>query len=399
MEIGLARPIESPPARPEIARSTELPFDNRAGSFRQMADALKDMVDGAVVAEIAARFSRADPRFDAAGFAADLTAVLPDLELKPRIQAIARRMRAALPDEYRAALEVVVAVATAEPPIAGFAAWPLCTFVEIFGVDDPAASLPAMEPLTKRASCEFAVRPFLSAHWDAAYAQLVEFTANEDEAVRRLPSEGTRPRLPWGVRVPRLIADPEPGLALVARLRADPSETVRRSVANHLNDVAKDHPDLVVAIVREWAAEDPPADPAMLAHALRTLVKQGNRGALGALGYTTAAAVDVLEFSVTPAAVSMGDHIELAAHLHATAATSQRLVIDFVIHHVTAAGGTSPKVFKWKTIAMAPGETVLLRKRRMIQHASTRTYRAGTHRVELQIAGAIVADAAFDVVV
>jgi hypothetical protein len=163
--------------------------------------------------------------------------------------------------------------------------------------------------------------------------------------------------------------------------------------------VAKDHPDVVVATARRWAAEDPPADRRMLTHALRTLVKAGNPEALEVLGFTTAASLDVLEFTVTPDAVSMGDHIALEAHLRSTAAAEQHLVVDFVIHHVNAAGGTSPKVFKWKTLTIAPGKTVVLYKRRMIQQASTRTYRAGTHRVELQVAGTVVAEAAFDVVV
>jgi 3-methyladenine DNA glycosylase AlkC len=364
-----------------------------------MADALKDMVDRDVVEDISTRILRIEPGFDADGFVADLIATLGDLELKPRIEAIARRIAAGLSEDYRTALDVVVAVATAEPPIEGFAAWPLCTFVEIFGLRDPAASLSAMEHLTKRASCEFAVRPFLSAHWDAAYAQLVDFTASDDATVRRLPSEGTRSRLPWGIRVPRLIEDPTPGLALVERLRADPSETVRRSVANHLNDVAKDHPDLVVATTRRWAAEEPPLDRRMLSHALRTLVKAGNPGALEVLGYTTAPSLDVGAFGVTPDAVAMGDHIILEAELSSTATCRQHLVVDFVVHHVTAAGGTSPKVFKWKTLTIEPGETVRLKKRRMIQQASTRTYRAGTHRVELQVAGKVVAEAAFEVIV
>jgi 3-methyladenine DNA glycosylase AlkC len=362
-----------------------------------MAEPLKHMVDRRVVEDIATRIAQVETRFDTERFVTDLVAMLPELELKPRIEALARGIAAGLSNDYRAALDIVVAVARAEPPIEGFAAWPLCTFVEIFGVDDPTASLPAMEHLTKRASCEFAIRPFLGRHWEAAYAQLEEFTANDDEAVRRLPSEATRPRLPWGIRVPRLIEDPTPGLALIAPLRNDPSETVRRSVANHLNDVAKDHPDLAVATVRNWAATDPPVERSMLAHALRTLVKAGDPGALEALGYTTDAALDVLGFTVTPDVVHMGDHLTLEARLHSTATAEQQLVVDFIIHHVNASGATSPKVFKWKTVTIAPGESMTLQKRRMIQQASTRTYRAGSHRVELQVAGAIVAEASFEV--
>ena len=356
------------------------------------------MVDVAVVEDIARRVAAAAPGFDYTSFAADVNAVLPGLELKARIEAIARRLRAGLDDQYPAALSVVVDVAMAEPPIGGFAAWPLCTFVEVFGLAHPDVSLPAMEHLTKRASCEFAVRPYLRDHWDAAYDTLMAFTSHDDEAVRRLPSEGTRPRLPWGARVPRLIEDPQPGLALIERLRHDPSETVRRSVANHLNDVAKDHPRLVVETAHRWAAE-PAADRKMLSRALRTLVKRGDPGALQLLGFTTEAAVEVLRFAVQPATVEMGERIELTAHIRSASDEAQRLVVDFVIHHVNAAGTTSPKVFKWTTLDLAGRATARLTKRRLIQTSSTRTYYPGEHRVEMQVAGVVVAAAAFDVVV
>jgi 3-methyladenine DNA glycosylase AlkC len=355
------------------------------------------MVDRAVTQDLARRFAEEDPRFDGAAFVAHLEQDLGDLELKARIAAIARRLEAGLADDYRSALATVIAVARAEPPIEGFGAWALCTFVEVFGADDPEASLPAMEHLTKRASCEFAVRPFLEHHWNAAHDQLVMFTGSDDEAVRRLPSEGTRPRLPWGMRVPRLIEDPGPGLALIDRLRHDPSPTVRRSVANHLNDVAKDHPDLVAAVARRWASEDPAVDMTMVAHGLRTLVKQGHLDALDVLGFTTRPSVDVVEFSVEPAVVTMGDHVRLDATLRSTGSSSQRLIVDFVIHHVNASGGSSPKVFKWTKQDLRPGETVTIRKRRLIRHASTRTYHRGTHLVELQVAGQVAAETSFHV--
>jgi len=363
-----------------------------------VAPPLKDMVDRTVVEDLAARFSAVEPAFDATSFVSDVMDVLSDLELKPRIEAIARHIAACLSDDYRSALATVVAVARVEPPVGGFAAWPLCTFVEVFGVDDPEVSLPAMEQLTKRASCEFAIRPFLRDHRERAFAQLVEFTENDSADVRRLASEGTRPRLPWGMRVARLIEDPQPGLELLERLRRDPSETVRRSVANHLNDVAKDHPEVVVAMLRRWSAEAPSIDPKMISHALRSLVKRGHPGALDVLGFASDASVDVV-FAVTPNVVDLGDHIELTADLRSTAAIDQRLVIDFLIHHLNASGGTSPKVFKWTTIDLGSGETVTLRKRRQIENMSTRTYYEGTHRVELQVAGSVIADAAFEVVV
>ncbi len=360
-----------------------------------MAQPLKDMVDRTVVLELADRFAEVVPQFDRMAFTSEIMEELPVLELKPRIEAIARKIAAGLPVEYRSALEAVVAVSRNEPPVAGFAAWPLCTFVEIFGVEDPEASLAAMEHLTQRASCEFAIRPFLEHHFDAAYATLQRFAEHPEETVRRLPSEGMRPRLPWGRRVQRLIDDPVPGLELLERLRHDPSESVRRSVANHLNDVAKDHPETVIDTVRRWQHEEPAVDGALLRHALRTLIKRGDSRALAVLGYTSDPAVRVVEFSVSPPVVRLGERIELHAELHSTAEVPQRLVVDFVIHHVTSRGDTSPKVFKWTTVELPAAVRVELTKRRLIQHASTRTYFPGLHRVDLQVAGQILATASF----
>lgn len=361
-----------------------------------MPTPLKNHVDGDVVDELALRFAAADEAFDADGFVAATVPHLDGLELKARIELIARRLHAALGGDDTAAIAATVAVARADPPIEGWAAWPLATVIELFGSSHPDASLAAMEHVTKRMSCEFAVRPFLRDHFDVTYAQLEVYTTHDDERVRRLPSEGTRPRLPWGMRVQRLLADPEPGIALLERLRHDPSETVRRSVANHLNDVAKDHPALVVDTVAEWLAE-PDTDRRMAAHALRTLVKRGDPAALAALGFTADAEVTVDAFDVTPDVVGMGDHITLHAEIRSAATSPQRLVVDFVIHHVNASGDTSPKVFKWTTIDVEPGERRILSKRRLIQQASTRTYRAGTHPIELQVAGRVVATSSFDV--
>ncbi len=368
-----------------------------AATFPAVPAALKDSVDAAVVDELARRFAAIDDHFDSDSFTSRTTPQLDGLELKARVELIARELWRALGERDPAAsLAAVVEVARAEPPVGGWAAWPLASVIELFGPSRPSEALDAMEHVTKRMSCEFAVRPFLRDHYEPTYARLLEFTAHDDERVRRLPSEGLRPRLPWGMNVQRLLDDPLPGLAVLHRLRHDPSETVRRSVANHLNDVAKAHPQLVANTLAEWITE-PQTDRRMVAHALRTLVKKGEPGALQVLGFTTEPHVLVDRFEVSPAVVELGAHLALAAEIRSTGDRPQRLVVDFVIHHVNASGATSPKVFKWTTVDLAPGERCTLTKRRLIQQASTRTYRAGTHRVELQVSGRVVAETSFDV--
>ncbi len=359
-----------------------------------MAEPLKNQFDRALLERLARRFHDVHPDFDETGFVATLATALSALELKDRINRVADELRALLPDDYPTALAIVVDAAD-DPGIEGFPAWPLCSFVERHGLDHPAASLAAMESLTRSFSCEFAIRPFLEHHLESTRTSLRGWTRSPDEAVRRLPSEGTRPHLPWGPKVQALLDDPDIGIELLELLRHDPSETVRRSVANHLNDIARNHPDLVVEICTRWQS-DPTIEPSMIRHALRSLVKKGHPGALAVLGFTTSPEVDVASFSIDPATLSLGESITLTTTLASTASSPQHLVIDFVVHHVGASGATTPKVFKWTTVDLGPGESVTLRKRRRIATASTRRYHAGVHRVELQVAGQARAEGAFE---
>lgn len=358
-----------------------------------MAEPLKENINHQTVELLAARIAGLHEGFDREGFTSSLCAELPRLELKERVNLVADQIMSDLGPDYETALEVVVEVAG--EGVNEWAAWPLCSFVERHGVDSPVASLEAMPHLTKRWSCEFAIRPFLENHLDLTRQYLRRWVLDPDETVRRLPSEGTRPLLPWGPKVAALTDDPEIGLEMLQILRHDESETVRRSVANHLNDVAKNDPDLVVSLLDEWTAESNPVDERMVRHALRTLVKQGHPGALSLLGFTTDPQFADVDFSVGPDHISLGESIELTAALTSTSPQEQLLAIDFVVHHVKASGDTSPKVFKWTTERLAAGQTVHLSKRRRIQTASTRRYYAGEHRVDLQVAGQVVASRHF----
>jgi 3-methyladenine DNA glycosylase AlkC len=360
-----------------------------------MAAALKDEMNSQVVEQLASELHAGCEAFDSIAFAEAIESKLESLELKDRINLIADTIAEHLPSDYPTALAVVEAVARTE--IDAWGAWPLCSFVERHGTDDPVASLEAMPTLTKRWSCEFAIRPFLDRHLELTRQYMRRWVDDDDEAVRRLPSEGTRPFLPWGPKVQGLIDDPRIGLELMTRLRHDPSETVRRSVANHLNDIAKFEPELVIEVLRGWTEEDPPVEPKMVTHALRTLVKRGHSGALELLGFNSDPQVSMAGFSCIPADVRMGDQIVLTATLTSTSPDDQQLVVDFVVHHVNANGETSPKVFKWTNLQLAHGETAVLTKRRTIQHASTRTYRSGTHHVDLQVGGKAMASTQFEV--
>ena len=251
----------------------------------------------------------------------------------------------------------------------------------------------ALRDLTGYGSAEFAVRAFLVRDQPGTLAVMREWAASGDEHIRRLASEGSRPRLPWGERLHALVADPSPTLPLLAALRADPSLYVRKSVANHLNDITKDHPDLVLDFVSAWDRADVRTEW-ILRHALRTLIKRGHPRALGLMG---AGAQPKLTATLTtsPVCVRLGDTLSLTAMLQSTARSEQALIVDYVVHYARPSGRVSQKVFKWKQLTLAPGASVELTKHQIIRDFTTRRHQPGRHLVELQINGRRLAKTAF----
>jgi len=219
-----------------------------------------------------------------------------------------------------------------------------------------------------------------------------QWALDSDEHVRRLACEGSRPRLPWGTRLSAMVGNPALTAPILEALKADPALYVRKSVANHLNDIAKDHP----ALVAQWLAEHlpgaPPARQALLRHASRTLVKQGDAAVLAAWGVDQAFAGQA-SWSLAPPALRIGDTLALSLALASSADAPQRLVIDYAVHHVKADGRSSAKVFKGWVLTLAPGEKRLLQRRHSFKPVTTRQLRPGWHALDLRINGAVVAQA------
>ena len=213
--------------------------------------------------------------------------------------------------------------------------------------------------------------------------------------VRRLVSEGSRPRLPWGMVLKPLVDDPSPTLPLLRTLMDDASPYVRRSVANHLNDIAKDHPYLVEAWLQEHLPGATPQRLALLKHASRTLVKKGHAGVLKAFGVGDKFKGEA-SLTLSSRRAKVGESLALLLSLQATAKRAQRLAIDYAVHHVKARGDTSAKVFKGWVVELAPGEAREFRKQHSLKPITTRVYYPGLHRIEVLVNGSVVADASFE---
>ena len=335
----------------------------------------------------------ASPRFDRGAFVAAATNGIEALSIMERVRHIADALHLALPADYGAALDVIAAMA---PRLThGFQAVAVTEYVARYGLDDFDRSMDALATLTRFGTAEFAIRPFLALDTDRALATMEGWTASDDEHVRRLASEGARPRLPWAARVPALKAEPTRAATILETLKADPAIYVRKSVANHLNDIAKDRPDWLLDRLADWPQDDPHT-AWIIRHALRTLIKQGEPRALALIGVGHGAAVSVHKFAVEPAVVRLGERIAITADIASTATENQPLVVDYRIHYARGGDKTAAKVFKWKTFDLAGGEAVALRISQVIRDFSTRRHHPGQHNVELIVNGQTMATSKFD---
>ena len=250
-----------------------------------------------------------------------------------------------------------------------------------------------MKELTGHFSCEFAIRSYLDESPDWALRQLKSWVRDKDSHVRRLVSEGTRPRLPWAPRLKMFQEDPSGGIDLLDRLYFDKELYVRRSVANHLNDIAKDHPDLAVSTAEGWLLRRDTAPVRwVVRHALRSLVKDGHVGALRLLGYG-APRVKQVTLKLSPKRLSFGDPLSLDVSFVST--MRQSLMVDFALHRRLANDRLAAKGFKLKSVELQAGERWSVNKRLPIRPISTRRYYDGEHRIELIVNGKSVATESF----
>mgnify|MGYP003451571156 FL=1 len=358
-----------------------------------MAEPLKNSFGADVPRTIARMIAAVFPRFDEPAFVRSVLDGYDALELMPRGRKIAQELRRFMPDDYEKAVEILLASLDRKPErtvaqgMGGFLFLPHVFFVADYGLDHFEASMRAQYVLTQRFTAEFSIRRYLERHQAATLARLAEWTTDPSEDVRRLVSEGTRPRLPWASRLRAFQADPRPVLALLERLKDDPSLYVRRSVANNLNDIGKDHPAVLVATAKRWMKNATEQRRWIVRHALRSAVKRGDSGALGLLGFGEAARISVEKVKISPQRPAIGSSVAIACEIANRAPVVQRLLVDLRVHYVKANGVQRPKVFKLKQVELVPRETAPVRKTLSLDQLTTRTHYPGRHAVEVLING------------
>lgn len=363
------------------------------------APQLKDHLGPADIRQLALILHRVYANFDRQSFEIQALQQLETFELKQRVHHVIEALSCYLPKDFAetaSLLESIVEVwpQGTESNWSHYAAWPLIDYVGVYGLEKPERALAVLEKLTPLFTAEFAIRPFLEQHFELTHQQLVRWTQHENEHVRRLASEGIRPRLPWARQLTSLREDPTPIWPIVRRLKDDPSLYVRRSVANNLNDISKDHPEQLIQTCTEWLREAGQSTHWVVRHGLRTLVKQGRTEVYPLLGFSPEVKLTRAELSLSAMQIDLGD--TLSFELILSTSQAQKLVLDYRIGFMGKEERCRWKVFKWTTIETQPNTPRTLKKSHVFQPLSTRQLYPGKHLIECLLNGQVIARAEFD---
>jgi len=258
-------------------------------------------------------------------------------------------------------------------------------YIEVYGLDHYETSVKSLEFITQFVSCEFAIRPFLLKYTDRMMKQMQLWSLHENYKVRRFASEGSRPRLPWGLAIPALKKDPTQVLAVLENLKNDPSEWVRKSVANNLNDISKDHPEIMMTIARQWHGISKETD-AIIKHASRTLLKKGHAEILQHYGLESKSLIMTGLQILTPK-VKVGDSLEFTFTVTNDHSEKQTVRLEYGIYYNKANGQLSKKVFKISERPYQSGEKAVVKRKQPFKLITTRTFYPGLHQLSVIING------------
>jgi 3-methyladenine DNA glycosylase AlkC len=353
---------------------------------------------GSCIAEQAIQY---DIQFDQTNFQQKLTDFCSEqgeeywqqLSLMQRLRAAAQALHFIMPQQEGA--DIVVAALQRNEQLSGWLSLVCCEYIGIHKALNLSQGLQYLQQLTEYFSAEFAIRHFILKQPEESLTILTTWLEHDNHHVRRLVSEGTRPRLPWGVRLPIFIEHPEWVMPLLTALRDDAEEYVRRSVANHLNDIAKDHPQLVISTAQQWLSEDELSSLnnigrkqriKLIRHACRTLFKQGQPEVMALFGYSPAEDVQC-SLSSKQLTVPFFGEFEFELILDKTSNQDNLLMVDYVVHFQKANGKQAAKVFKWLDRSFTTKVSEKVNRKHSFRKISTRKYYPGMHKIEVMVNG------------
>lgn len=358
-----------------------------------MAEPLKYMYNKEFLSSFADKVKKSYDDFNSISF---INAVLADdwngLELKGRIRRIAETLGTFLPQKYEEALKVLFSI---DELCTGFQHIFFPEFVAIYGQEDKYwdLSMKALERFTERSSSEFAVRPFIKIDPKKMMDQMLIWSKSDNEHVRRLSSEGCRPRLPWGEALSIFKSDPTPVLSILEQLKEDPSIYVRKSVANNLNDISKDNAEIMLETLKRWKGDNSNTNW-IIRHSARTLVRKSHPEVMDMFGYEQSIAkfisIDAKIYS-EPDEIKIGENCELIYELNIPEGELVHIRVEYAIDFVKAKGNISRKLFLLSDRVVPGGKRIHGKRTHKWKDLTTRKHYAGEHRIILMVNGCEVA--------
>lgn len=314
-----------------------------------------------------------------------------DLALKERMRRITVSLHETLSLDYERALEILYKVA---PKFTGLGGIIFPDYVDQYGLDNWDDSMKALAFFTSFSTSEFAVRPFLIKNKDMMLQQMLKWSVDQNEHIRRLASEGSRPRLPWGLSVPSLKVNPEVTLQILYNLKEDDSLYVRKSVANHLNDISYTHPEFVLKIANDWYGHHNHTDW-IIKHACRSLLKKGDQRALSLFGFKEDQYVEISELSLDREQIAIGETIRFTFSV--STKKSMPIRLEYGIDYVKAKGHRTKKVFMISTFELKENEKRTFSKLQSFKELTTRKHYSGIHTLSIIVNGQVKASLDFEV--
>lgn len=348
---------------------------------------LKEMFNKTYYEKLAAAFQSAHSPFKRTAFIKAVTKNLDELSLNQRLRNTSIVLHEFLPPQYEHQLAIMKATIVQMP--AGYTNLIFPDFVSLFGLPHYQMSIDALKFFTCFGSSEFAIRVFLKATLTSTLKTMYTWAEDEDVHVRRLASEGSRPRLPWSFKLDAIIEKPALTKPILEKLNGDAELYVRKSVANHLNDISKDSPDYARALASTWDHNNP-LTAWIIKRGCRSLIRKGDKHTLSLLGIGKKAHVTIGKFVIDKKKIKLNERLVFEFDLAATHQDTQKLIIQFCIHYVKQSGERLPKVFHLKELMLKPGERIHLKKSHRFQDFTTRKHFSGEHIVEIIVNGDVM---------
>ncbi len=354
---------------------------------------LKELFNKKFYVEFAQEFYKVDKNFNPDKFVKQVTENLETLSLNQRMRNTSQVLKQHLPQDYKKAIDVLFKVIPNTKK--GYTNLVFPDFVGLFGHDDNSTSLEALKYFTQFGSSEFAIREFLKRDFVKTIKVINVWAKDKNHHVRRLASEGSRPRLPWSFKLDDVIKNPKSTQTVLEILKEDEELYVKKSVANHLNDLSKDNTDYMLHLISGWSKNNVHT-LWIIKHASRTLIKKGNIQSLALFNFEKKPKLKLENFKIINSKINLGDSLHFEFDITSEKLTTQKLVIDYCIHYRKKSGGHSLKIFKLKEFELKPNQIIKISKKQLIKDFTTRKHYAGTHFVELQINGAVLNKLSFE---